>query len=371
VDHEDEPQTQPGETAPTPAEGAGDAPQAVTPVADEWDIDIPWAEPVAPADAPLPEAQTVVDPEAPQAAQPPESPPAETPPDPRDMADLALEPTPAAAAAPAEQPTIASADAATAPEAARGEGARSRRVQSLVVVGAVVAVIAAWFLILALITRGGDDVVAEPPSSSVTTTPTTSPEPDETAAPTTAAPATTTPATIPQLTAEGEPLAVSELALGAFALGPFDFNTTGALGRLVATFGQPDGIAPTSEEWGTCAGDDGFVVSWGPLDVIFLGPTDDAELVAYRVSADGDHPAASLATLSGFSAGETVADLEATYADFAISFEEVAGTSSFILTRVTDGVTLLWGPVSSSEPDGVVEGVYSPRTCDQGPLPAT
>ena len=252
LDHEDEPQTQPDETANTPAEPARDAPQAAAPVTDEWDIDIPWAEPAVPADAPVPEAQqNDLEPVTSRAAQPPESASAEMRPDPWDMTDLALEPTPADAEAPPRQPSIATAVAATAPEAPRADGLRSRRVQSLFVVGAVVAVVAAWFLILALITRGGDqDVVAEPPSLPAATTPTTDAEPDETVAATTAAPATTTPATIPQLTAEGEPLAVGELALSAFALGPFDFNTTGALGRLVATFGQPDAVGPTSEEWG-------------------------------------------------------------------------------------------------------------------------
>lgn len=64
--------------------------------------------------------------------------------------------------------------------------------------------------------------------------------------------------------------------------------------------------------------------------------------------------------------GDTIADFEAIYAGFEIGYEEVEQVLSFILVR-SDGFTLLWGPVSSSDPDGTVLGIYSPRPCDAAP----
>ena len=73
-----------------------------------------------------------------------------------------------------------------------------------------------------------------------------------------------------------------------------------------------------------------------------------------------------MTTLSGLSLGATVADLEGIYPGFDISYQEVDGELSFVLVR-SDGATLLWGPVSSSDTDGTIDGIYSPMPCDGGP----
>ena len=73
-----------------------------------------------------------------------------------------------------------------------------------------------------------------------------------------------------------------------------------------------------------------------------------------------------MTTLSGLALGDTVADLEGIYPGFDITYREVDGALSFVLVR-SDGATLLWGPVSSGDADGTVDGIYSPMPCDGGP----
>lgn len=278
-----------------------------------------------------------------------------------------------------EQPTAGDAPdlaGATPPPRSR------RRSQQLLIGGIVLGIVAVWFGVLAWITRdagetdAGDDAAVVPttvvdPGATTGAVPTTAP-PDTTAPePSTTTTSATTTTTMPPLESAGDPIPVSDLGLGAFALGPLDFGSPAALGRLVASFDQPDSVTPLEGgAQGLCQDETGFAAGWGPLTVIFTGTVGEPVLAGYRLdNTDPTHPASQLTTLSGLQLGDSVADLESTYADFRVAYQEVEGTLSFILVRTSDGLTLLWGPVSSEDSDGTVEGIYSPRPCDGGPTP--
>ncbi len=257
------------------------------------------------------------------------------------------------------------------------EDRRSNRRQVLLVAGLVVALVIGWFVILNAITNDdSDDSELAVPATTTTTseaTSTTAQDTTTTAAPTTTTtPPTTT--TLPVFEAVGDPIPLEEMTLSAVALGPLEFGATDAFGRLVATFDQPTAMATLEGTLGLCEDVSGFAASFGPLDAIFTGSVDDAVFVGYRLDeGQDDHPAADLATLSGAHVGDTVADLEAIYPSFGIAYEDVPDDEdipvlSFILIRESDGETLLWGPVTSSEPDGIVAGIYSPQACDGGPF---
>ena len=74
-------------------------------------------------------------------------------------------------------------------------------------------------------------------------------------------------------------------------------------------------------------------------------------------------PAAELQTLSGFNAGATIAEFESIYIPgFRINYmtHEVEGD---IYELSSNQGLLLWGPVTSSNDDGIVQGIFSPDTC--------
>ncbi|MBA2338147.1 MAG: hypothetical protein H0V96_10405 [Acidimicrobiia bacterium] len=258
--------------------------------------------------------------------------------------------------------------------------------QRLLIAGIVAAVIAGWFVVLAWVT--GDDPGTDSGRATATTAATggtgTSPvagggttipgaDPGDMApgsATTTPPDATAIPAptVAGPFTAVGDPIPIPELALGAFAVGPIDFGDEDGFGRLVASLDQPDAVTLIDDgSLGLCLGEPGFAAVWGPFTALFTGTPEDGELAGYRLAArPGGHPTAALTTLSGLQVGETVADLESVYATFTIGYEQIDGVPGFILVR-SDGATLLWGPVTSAEADGSVDGIYSPRPCDAGP----
>jgi hypothetical protein len=68
-----------------------------------------------------------------------------------------------------------------------------------------------------------------------------------------------------------------------------------------------------------------------------------------------------LETLSGIRLGDTVEVLQSTYGSYTVSFEVIDGKDHFRL--LDGGELLLWGPVTSTEAQGTVEGIYSPDPC--------
>lgn len=249
---------------------------------------------------------------------------------------------------------------------------RSRWSQTAIVAAIVLGIVAAWFVMLAVISRDSGDEDPTAATDPDATTPASTAAPETTIASTTSAPTTTLAptTTVPAIEPVGDPIPLPDLQLGAFALGPIDFGATDGLGRLVASLDQPEAIAAAGVEHGLCPDETGFVAQWGPLSAIFIGSTQTNLLVGYQLGNDPAHPASELTTLSGLQVGDTVAELESTYASLSISYEEIDGQLHFILVRQADSVTLLWGPVTSADADGTVEGIYSPRACDAGPSPS-
>lgn len=206
-------------------------------------------------------------------------------------------------------------------------------------------------------------------AAATTTTPTTAPA--TTTSPTTTTTTTTT--TIAPIEPEGEPVAIADLTLGAFALGPFPFDaSTSYLGRLVASLGQPDSLVAAGPEHGLCENVAGKAYTWGALTAVFETVGDEEILMGYlqRETAT-DHPTQAITTRSGLQLGHTVETLEAIYLQSGIAFEDLAGEPHFVLLRSTDNATLLWGPLSGTDPAGIIEGIYSPQACDGGPRPTT
>lgn len=188
--------------------------------------------------------------------------------------------------------------------------------------------------------------------------------------PTTAPTVTTLPA-VP-ISAIGDPLLLEDLAMGSSGLGDLRFGGDGdtTLGRLVATFGQPDedtGTYISTGDLGTCDGDPVRFVRWGPLGAIILNPDATSSFAAYRLDlafGDLESLAADLRTVSGLRAGDSVADLESTYGDtFNVTYEVDPDSGLEFLLRADDGSLLLHGPVTSVDPDGRVGGIFSPDAC--------
>ncbi len=216
----------------------------------------------------------------------------------------------------------------------------------------------------------GGSVAAPIAETTTTTTGATTSTVTTLVIPTTEAPATTLPPVA--IAAVGDPLALEDLAMGSSGLGDLTFGDAGdtVLGRLVATFGQPNedtGTFISSGDLGTCDGDPIRFVRWGPLGVIILNPDTAPTFAAYRLDLDfGDLEslAAELRTVSGLRAGDTVETLEATYADtFTVTYEVDPDLGLGFQLRGSDGSLLLHGPVTSAEPDGRVSGIYSRDAC--------
>ncbi len=275
--------------------------------------------------------------------------------------DDAAEPTAVMDAAPADSPVEE-----PPAEPTEEDLKKARRRERLLLTGAVLAVVVAWIVALFLISRQGDDEpgFAAPSTTAAPDTSTSAPPETTTTAPptTTTTPETTT--TAAPIDPVGEP--ATDLGLSYVSLGELGFGSGEALGRLVATFDQPDRISPAGEADGLCPAEAGFVAAWGPLEAIFRGDTVASELVGFRVGPDvAGHATGGIATLSGGRVGDTVAAWEAIYPSFDLS--AIDGGAGYVLVRPSDGVTLLWGPLSGEGEEAVIAGINSPRSCDGGP----
>ena len=244
--------------------------------------------------------------------------------------------------------------------------------------GLAIAALMVAFSIAAfqLLQSGGDD-----PGDGTTTTTTTEADASGTSTSSTAttdgtttdATTTTTAAVVlVPYTAIGEAIPIEELLLTTNGIGPVAFGTsdTDAVGRLIASLGEPEadsGPVVSTGAFGTCTGVTERIVRWGPLAVILqYGDAGAAGLVGYRLdlSYGGlSSPATELVTFSGMRAGDTVARLNEVYADFQIDFLVSPPLGEVFELRGEDGALLLWGPITSSEAEGIVLGIYAPDAC--------
>jgi hypothetical protein len=177
-----------------------------------------------------------------------------------------------------------------------------------------------------------------------------------------------------EIAAVGDPIPISDLKLSSNDIGPLDFGADGdeVLGRLVATFGPPTddtGFRVGDGTFGECPGWSIRVVRWGPLNIVVRGEPGDNAFVSYRLDlryGGVSSPTTDIATLSGLRVMDTVAELEATYANYYVGFvvDEDVGLV-FELKLTANDPVLLWGPVDSQADDAEVTGIYSPDACDQ------
>ncbi len=206
-----------------------------------------------------------------------------------------------------------------------------------------------------------------------TTTGTTSPDP--TLDPTTTTNALGLPEDVEPYVAIGEQIPLDNLRMAVDGLGPVQFGQPAAeaMGRLIASFGQPDedtGPIVSTGEFGVCNGDTERRVRWGPLVAIVVVDDDGTETFGgYRLdfayATEGlSSEATELQTLSGFKAGQSVVALREVYENFEITFSVVEGLDTvFELKSRNSGNLLLWGPVTSEDTNGIVLGIYAPDAC--------
>ncbi|MEA2057291.1 MAG: hypothetical protein U9O63_01090, partial [Actinomycetota bacterium] len=162
----------------------------------------------------------------------------------------------------------------------------------------------------------------------------------------------------------GEAIPIEELTLRAAGVGPIVLGTESeeAIGRLVASLGPADDTGPAGTELGMCAEDDGIWVRWGDLTAIVEGTADTGTFVGFRhVEIDPDDSRFPLATPSGIHLGDPLTDLERAYTSYKLVYESVEGSQQFRL--MDSGDLLLWGPITSTDADGTVTGIYSPPSC--------
>jgi hypothetical protein len=185
---------------------------------------------------------------------------------------------------------------------------------------------------------------------------------------------TTTAAVTPPdpYTAVGDPIAIEELQLTTNGIGPITFGTAAAeaAGRLISSLGEPDadsGPVVSTGAYGTCPGVTERIVRWGPLAAIMqVDESGGGAFAGYRLdlSYGGlSSPATELATFSGLQASDTVAELNEIYRGLQIDFLVETPLGEIFELRGEDGALLLWGPVTSSQDDGIVLGIYAPDAC--------
>lgn len=243
---------------------------------------------------------------------------------------------------------------------------RSSRAKWFVPLILLLAVVGTWALVL--VDRDGSS--AEPTvavlETTITQSPTTTDAPPATTQPTTTTSAPTT-TTVPyppvaSWAPVGDPIPTPELSLKASGIGPIihGMSLADAAGRLVASFGEPDAAGLDLD---ICPSSELYWLQWGDFRALFDGYTDGASFVAYRYERTGTTSAGpELETLSGIRLGDTVEAFQSTYVAFTISFEVMNDRNYFKLSN--GGELLLWGPVTSTEPRGTIEGVYSPDSCE-------
>lgn len=252
--------------------------------------------------------------------------------------------------------------------------------------GSLVAVMAAIGVVWLLAGSSPSDAIAPPVTSSVA--PTTSgaltalPTVPVTVTPTTAVPPTTTTTTStttstiaavpPFIEPIGKGFSVNELPLHSLGMGPLRFGSDAdqVLGVLAASLGQPNrdtGSIGSRGEYGTCPGDEIREVQWGPLVIVSLtGSEAGTTFYGYRVDGrlpDATGPALELQTLAGLKIGDTVPTLTDIYADrytVSLTTDPSGGPEFEILSGRT---VLLWGPLTSLDETGTVQGIFSAATC--------
>ncbi len=243
----------------------------------------------------------------------------------------------------------------------------------------VVALLVFGALLAEIFPFGGGDsdsppaTVAAPVTTVVPVTVTTQPP-----APTTTLPPPTTTTTTPPTTiAFIEPVgtALSDLLLFETGIGDLEFGRDGieAVGRLVATLGQPtfdSGVVPAPDDaGGICPGQLQRQVRWGSLSVYNSVGEDGTEVLASvrmrAVDALDPDPGVEGATLSGLQLGDTVADMRSIYDGFLIDVAPGEEGSVWEVRAGSDGRLLVWGTAAGTEGTDTVTSIASSLRCSE------
>jgi hypothetical protein len=243
---------------------------------------------------------------------------------------------------------------------------KSSKAKWLVLLVLIPAVVAMWVLVFADRDTGSTNESVAAADTTTTAAPTTTQIETTTTsqATTTSTSTTTTTVAYPPANswvAVGDPIPTPELGLKASGIGPISIGTLigDSAGALVASLGSAEMAGLDSD---LCPGTEWYWLEWGDLRGIFDGYSDDSQFIAYRYEGDGtSEPDPLLETLSGIRLGDTVEMLQNTYTSYTVSFEVIEGEDYFRLSDT--GNLLLWGPVTSTEPQGTIEGIYSPDPC--------
>ena len=237
----------------------------------------------------------------------------------------------------------------------------------------VIAIITLYGIVFGIALRDTGDS-ASPTASTIGLASTTSTDPPATTtvAPTTTA-STTTTTPFPTIEPVEPAIPLGELELGAFSLGPLEFGDADAqaLGRLVASLGQPQDMAPIGEAEGLCPTEEGIEATWGWLIALFRIEGGVEVLAGYRFVEDPEQPnheTNQLTTISGATIGDTLDELRAIYAPSPVTSQSFAGTPGYILSRQNDEQTLLWGFATGADDADTVTTIFAPRACDGGPF---
>lgn len=227
-----------------------------------------------------------------------------------------------------------------------------------------------------------DETAGEPDATGTTVT--TSGEPDSdngqtattsagegTQSETTSTTTTAAPIDFEPYTAIGQPLDLGDLTLQTAGLGDIRLGSDAAdaVGRLVATFGEPTsdtGPITSTGEFGACEGGLVRIVKFGALAAVVVVDADGTETFAgYRLDLTYDEAATSIAvdleTLSGLKLGNNVSDLRRIYEAFDVEIVTDPQYGQVFELRGTSGNLLLWGPVLDSGDEGTdtIMGIYS------------
>ena len=236
-----------------------------------------------------------------------------------------------------------------------------------VLIAAIAAVVIALFAFGVLdgpVDTSAAPATTLPPIPTTVAATTVPPAPTTTIAPTTTSITTTTIPDPSSFEPGGTAVPFSALTLTANGIGPIAFGDAApdAIGRLVASLGEPEETGVAGEEMGLCADDDGRFIRWAGLTIAITGTFVDGTFSGYRYE-DEAVPTMhlDLATPSGLRIGDPISTLNQIYSSYQIDYLSSGGTDLFRLSDA-DG-PLLWGPVSSIEDSGRVEGIYAPTAC--------
>jgi hypothetical protein len=151
----------------------------------------------------------------------------------------------------------------------------------------------------------------------------------------------------------------------------FGQDAATAIGRFVASFGEPtdSGWQTSTGQYGVCAGDLERILTFGTLATIVTKNGGQEIFNGYRndiLYGDLSSAPATITTLSGLAIGDTVQQLNDTYADQKVTFgtDPKLGTTYEVRSAANDSI-LLWGPVAGEDPDDKVTGIYAPDVCDR------